>query len=588
MKTGRNDPCPCGSGRKYKKCCGVSARSYATQHPQQPDLKAIFDTAWLHFQNGQFQQAAALYQRILALQPRNVNALHMLGGIATKTGRLPLARQLLEQAIAINPGRADIHNNLGYVLTDLRKPEEAEITLTRAINLKPDYSEAYLNRACVYKILGRIGESIADSETSIRLNPDSLLAYTNLLYVMNCSDSFTAQDIFEKHVSFGRLCQSRFNAEISHASNTVYTHKRLRIGYISPDFRTHSVAYFIEPVLKQHNKEKFEVYGYHNSHINDQTTLRIRGYCDHWRTTATLDDSQLVNLIRNDEIDILVDLAGHTSNSRLVALIHKPAPVLMTWLGYPNTTGLDAIDYHITDEVADPSGLTDRWYTEEQLRLPDCFLCYRPGDSCPDIINPPSNKSGYVTFGSFNNLGKFSVSALSAWAAILHAVPHSKLLLKNAGLTSEQRCASLLDHFHELGIEPDRIALRGNDPTREEHLERYGEIDIALDTFPYNGTTTTCESLWMGVPVVTYAGESHRDRVGASLLHALGLDELVGTDTREYINIATTLARNTSALADYRMTLRNIFRNSPLMDAQRFTKNLEHLYSCTALRGGVS
>lgn len=579
MKLGRNDPCPCGSGKKTKKCCGLPKRSTVSQISEQTTINSMFAEAWTHFQAGRLFQAGSLYKRILDLQPNNVDALALLSGIASKQGDLTTARELLERAIKIQPKRADLYSNLGYILTGERKAEEALTALTNAIKLKPDFSDAYLNRACVYKILGKIEASLADSNKCVKFDPNNIVAQTNQLYVLNCSDKVSAEAIFKHHLSFGKRYQANLDINNSLSKKDEYNHARLRIGYISPDFRTHSVAYFIEPVLRCHDNQKFEIYGYYDNNITDKTTVRLSNLCEHWTVISMLNDRQLVERIRADEIDILIDLAGYTSNSRVLAFAYKPAPVQITWIGYPNTTGLEAIDFRITDAVADPPGLTEHLYIEELLRLPDCFLCYQPPDPCPEIARPPYHKNGYITFGSFNNLGKVTDAVLSTWSRILQAVPDSRILLKNSGLSSSMRKAELLQQFAELEIKPERIELYGNDPSRYDHLNRYGDIDIALDTFPYNGTTTTCEALWMGVPVITFTGDSHRDRVGASLLHAIGSGELVARNREEYVYKAIQLANNTTAIDNFRTCLRDDIKISPLMNAEKFTKDLENLYT---------
>jgi len=578
MKAGRNDPCPCGSGKKHKKCC-LGKNSQVNQTQPSPDIKDMLRKAWARYRAGHLQEAAVLYQAILDVRPKTFEAIHILSEIASTLGQFKAAEELLRRAIKLQPKRADLHNNLGYKLQQQNRPEEAVIELTKSIRLDPKLIHPYVNRSNVYIALGRVDDSIADSRKALELDPEDTSALRNLLFASNYSNKLTPKEIFNEHVAFGR----RY-AEIARLNTTVTPPSpelgdKIRIGYLSPDFREHSVAFFLEPVLKNHDKEKFTVFGYSNNRFPDETTRRLRSLCDVWRETASLSDSQLAEMIRDDNINILIDLAGYTGSSRVLVMVHKPAPVQITWLGYPNTTGLEAVDYRITDAIADPPELTDHLYTEKQLRLPGSFICYQAPKKYPEVANPPCQVNGWVTFGSFNNLGKISDALLSSWSHILKAVPNAKLLLKNPGLSSQQSCATIMAKFDSLGIDSERILLRGNDLHRYEHLSRYGEIDIALDTFPYNGTTTTCEALWMGVPVVTFAGDSHRARVGASILHNINKPELVGKNSDDYIRIAAELASNPQRIANYRLSLREEFARSVLMDARRFMKNLEECLS---------
>ena len=360
-------------------------------------------------------------------------------------------------------------------------------------------------------------------------------------------------------------------------SNLHDPNKRLRIGYLSSDFRAHSIAFFIEPLLIAHNRTNVEITCYANIGNPDPMTHRLRENADRWRNVWSLDDNELAGLIRNDGIDILVDLAGHTANNRLRVFATKPAPVQVTWLGYPNTTGLHEMDYRLTDEWADPTGTSDRLHTEKLIRLPHGFLCYYSLGDCP-VSESPFATNGYITFGCFNSSAKINSRILDTWCNLLTDVPNSRLLLKSKQLDSKYWQKSFFEAFKCRGIHSDRIEYRGHTSTLNEHLSTYSHVDIALDTYPYNGTTTSCEALWMGVPVVALAGDRHASRVSLSLLHQIGMDELIASTPDNYWQLAASLARDTDRLAKYRSTLRIRMSESPLTDAEGFARDIETAY----------
>ncbi|MCP4628069.1 MAG: glycosyltransferase, partial [bacterium] len=308
-------------------------------------------------------------------------------------------------------------------------------------------------------------------------------------------------------------------------ANSTSKHKRLRIGYVSPDFCWHSVAYFIEPVIAAHNRNACEIYCYSAVKRPDDVTVRIKGAADVWRDIYEISNERVAEMVRADRIDILVDLTGHTAGNCLKVFARKPAPVQVTWIGYPNTTGLSSVDYRITDNYADPGDDDEQLYTEKLVRMPQTFLCYRPYDRFPDVGPLPSVHAGFVTFGSFNNLSKINMEVVALWAGILQKVSGSQLLLKSSQLEDRETKARFEQYFADYGITHDRLLFVGQDQDWVNHLDLYNRVDIALDPFPYNGTTTTCEALWMGVPVVALKGDRHSGRVGVSLLSNIGLEE---------------------------------------------------------------
>jgi predicted O-linked N-acetylglucosamine transferase (SPINDLY family) len=352
----------------------------------------------------------------------------------------------------------------------------------------------------------------------------------------------------------------------------------LRVGYVSPDLKQHAVGFFLEPILEHHDRNQFHIYCYSGVVTPDRVTQRMQAFGHTWRSIVGVRDEQVAEMIRADGIDILVDLSGHTSGTRLLIFARKPAPVQVAFLGYLNTTGMPTVDYRVTDAWADPPGMTDPFYSERIVRLPRCGWAFHPFEEAPDVADAPAAKNGYITFGSFNKLSKLSPPLIATWAELMKQVPTSRLLLKWSSLAD----ASTRQRFHSLfaahGISSDRIELAGATASMSDHLASYGRIDLALDTFPYNGATTTCDALWMGVPVVTLAGDTHAGRIGVSLLTAIGLPELIAPSPDQYVQIATDLANDPTRLSHLRQTMRPRVINSPLQDPLTLTRALEAAY----------
>ena len=389
---------------------------------------------------------------------------------------------------------------------------------------------------------------------------------------------YEAQTIFFEHLKFANQFEGPLLPGITPHRNEKTPGRRLRIGYVSPDFRRHSVAYFIEPVIAFHNREDFEIFCYSLAPVEDEVTDRIRGYANHWTSIVGMSDAMAAESIREDGIDILVDLSGHTSNNRILLFARKPSPVQVSWIGYPATTGLSTMDYKIVDGYTDPPGLTDPYYTEHLIRLPESFLCYLPDKESPEVKALPALKSGHITFGSFNNFTKETPEVLALWSEMLKRIPHSRLILKAKSFTDGGSRDYVMGIFAGHGIDPERIELLAYALSFPGHLGLYNRIDIALDPFPYNGTTTTCEALWMGVPVITLAGNTHASRVGMSLLSNIGLPEFVAKTSEEYLAITVNLADDLNRLRSLRESLRERMNKSALTDSKKFIAGIEALY----------
>jgi predicted O-linked N-acetylglucosamine transferase (SPINDLY family) len=530
------------------------------------------------YDKGQLDEAIAAYRQAITHKPDFPDAHSNLGATLGIRGRLDEAIVAFRRALALQPDYPAAHNNLGTALGVKGQLEEAIAAFRQAIALQPAYPEAHNNLGNALKDKGQLDEAIAAYRQAIHFRPGYSDAHSNLVLTMHYPPGLKASVIAEEHRRWNQLHAEPLRPFIQPHTNDRTSNRRLRIGYLSPDFRCHSVAYFLEGLLEHHDPAQVEVFCYAELANPDAVTARIQQLTQHWRKTIGLADAELADLIRKDGIDILVDLTGHTANNRLPVFAHKPAPVQVTWLGYPNTTGLDSIDYRLTDALADPPGRGEEFYTEQLVRLPRSGWCYRPFGQSPPVGAPPVHDTGHITFGCFNAIPKINEALLELWAKILHAVPGSRLLLKNKALgehSVRQRISAMLEGA---GIDPARVELVGGIPDIAGHLASYGRVDIALDTFPYHGTTTTCEALWMGVPVVTLAGQTHVSRVGVSLLSNLGLAELITASPEEYVNLAAELAKDLPRLAHLRSTLRERMEQSPLMDAPGFARDIEAAY----------
>lgn len=519
------------------------------------------------------QEAERSFHDAVRFEPDNAEAHNNRGNVLSELGLLEKAERSLRHAIRIRPEYAEAHGNLGIVLRGLRRLAEAERCVRRAIALKPDYAEAHNDLGVILFGLGQVPEAERSYREALALDPALAVAQGNLAYLLNCVAGRSPAEIHAAHRDFAqRFCPP---ADARPHRNARDPERRLRVGYVSADLRQHSVAYFIEPVLASHDHEKFEIFCYSNSAHADTVTERLESLADHWREVFFLDDEALAKRVREDGIDILVDLSGFSAGNRLTAFARKPAPVQATWLGYLNTTGLDAMDYRITDRQACPEGQLDACHSERLVRLPDSQWCFQPAAESPEVAPPPSLKTGQVTFAVFSNPAKIGADVIEIWSRLLARVAGSKLLVIANGLASVPE--DFVTRFVHHGIAKERLRVLGSRPFRE-YLALHGQADVMLDTFPFTGGTTTCHALWMGVPVVSLVGATATSRGGASLLHAVGLGELVAQTPDQYLEIASGLAGDPARLAALRAGLRERMRASALMDAQRFTRELESAY----------
>ncbi|MEE8427876.1 MAG: tetratricopeptide repeat protein [Gammaproteobacteria bacterium] len=589
----------------------------------QPTLK---EEAVALFNAEQFDAAKQILARLAAQNQADTDVWIYLIKTHSQLGEFGEMERCCRQVLGLMPNLLDAHYLLGAALVSLRRSEEAIISLRRALQLKPDYTPALFQFARAQQQLGRFGEAItyyklalqqypefADAHEAIgtlcaaqgnlteaaehfraalRVSPNYHKAHSDLVLLYNYSSEHDADTIFSEHVRWGQnhaltpLVPARTPAGED-------PDRRLRIGYVSPDFYRHSVSFFIEPLLANYDAAQFEIFCYASVLRPDSTTERLRGLSQHWLAVQNLNNDRLAEAIYEDRIDILVDLSGHTGDSRLVAFTRRPAPIQISYLGYPNTTGSPAIDYRLTDAWADPPGMTERYHTEKLLRIPNGFLCYRPPADAPPVVPSPAAAQGFVTFGSFNNLTKVTPEVVALWAAVLKSVPDSRLVFKNRSFQDGLARKRYLEQFKQHGIMDYRLELLPPELKMLNHLHLYGRIDISLDTFPYNGTTTTVESLLMGVPVVTLAGRMHAGRVGASILSQVRMEHLIAQSKEEYIRIAVGLAEDVEELSRLRSNLRQRVTESHLCDERSFAAEIEQIYRriwvqwCTGVSGSA-
>jgi protein O-GlcNAc transferase len=644
MKVERNDPCPCGSGKKYKHCCLRKQTAPVRRlSPEEAFIPMRLQMATDHFANGRLSQAVSAFQQILLIKPNHAEALHRMGLIAYQQGDSAKAVALLGQAIeakpsepsyyvnlgnillaqgrfaeaveryqqvlairpahakahanlgvvlrslgqldeavtsyrkalAIEPGNAETHSNMANTLRDLGRLSEAISSYQDALTINPNFADAHNNLGNSLQIVGRQEEAIASYRRALAVNPGYFDAHSNLLMAMQFSFAYSPAEAYQEHMHYAQCVQATLlEVPIAQHKNSPDSGRRLKVGYVSGDFRRHAVAFFIEPILANHDKSMVEAYCYYNHSQHDSHTDKFIALADHWLPCKGMGDEQLANRIRADGIDILVDLSGHSAHNRLPMFARKPAPVQVTWIGYAGTTGLTAMDYRITDVYMDPPGMTERFHSETLIRLPGSNITYRPEPGCPDVNELPALTSGKLVFASLNNLTKVNQSVVNLWSRILTALPQSTLMLGN--VTEDAIAQRLIAMFASAGIGPERLQLQPR-MTMLDYLKLHHQIDIALDPFPYNGGTTSMHSLWMGVPIITMAGEHAVSRVGVAVLSRVELTEFITNSEEQYFQCALAFAQNLPGLSQTRQSLRERM-SGKVCSPSDTTRSLEAAY----------
>jgi predicted O-linked N-acetylglucosamine transferase (SPINDLY family) len=551
-----------------------------------------------------FREAIAEYRRALAINANYVEALSNLGGALANIERTDEAIEVCRRVLRIRPNHALAHSNLGVVLAKKLRMEEAIASYRRALQLQPASAETHCNLAGALIVKGLIDESAIESRRAIalksdlapaynnlgdaqkafghleeaaesyrraiELKPDYSEAHANLVLLYNYLPGYEVNEVLAESRKWAERFEKPLAGEIKRHDNDRSPQRRLRIGYLSADFRWHPVGRFVAPLIAHHDPAQVEIYCYSDARAEDEQTAKIRQYAHAWRDSLQWSDVELAQEIRNDKIDLVVELALRTGGNRLPALARKPAPVQVTWLGYPGTTGMTTIDYRLTDPHLDPPVQGDENYSERSLRLPATYWCYEaPSDLATSPL--PAESLGFITFGCLNNFCKITAGTIQTWCRLLNQLPTSRLVLHAplGNCREEMRGAVAAN-----GVDPQRLEFVDRLPIRQ-YLEQYHRIDIALDPFPFGGGTTSCDALWMGVPLVTLAGRTAVGRAGVSILMNLQLPELIARSQEEYITIAVRLATDVRLLSKLRSSLRQRMQCSPLMDAPRFARDFE-------------
>jgi predicted O-linked N-acetylglucosamine transferase (SPINDLY family) len=519
-------------------------------------------------------EAIASFHQAIKCKPGYAEALSNLGNMFRIQGKLEEAVMSYRQALESVPDFASALVNLGAALQAQDKMTEAISSFRQAIAVQPDLAPAYINMGTAFFSQGQLDEAVSSYRKALVLQPDHDAVYSNLLMVMLYMSNYSPADIFAEYQRFAERFETPLKAQWLAHENKRDVNKRLKIGYVSADFRTHAVAFFIEPILAHHTKTQVEVFAYHSNSMHDQMSDRLQALVDHWVPCIGLSEEQLAERIRADGIDILVDLSGHTGGNRLLAFARKPAPVQVTWIGFLSTTGLSAMDYRLTDDALDPVGMTEAFHSEVLVRLPSSAT-FTPSPDSPPVNNLPALSGAPFTFACLNNLAKINQPVIRLWSRILSALPDAKLMLGNAAEHETQQ--HLIRMFMQEGIAVERLILQPKMPLKD-FLILHQQIDLALDPFPYGGGTTSNHSLWMGVPVITLAGRNAVARHGVAILKSAGLSEFITHSEEEYVELALKLANDLPRLNQIRQTLRERILAQPERDPEQLTQSLEAAY----------
>ncbi|HWE04002.1 MAG TPA: tetratricopeptide repeat protein, partial [Tepidisphaeraceae bacterium] len=599
------------SGKNQAASAIVLYRRAVALRPDYADVH--YNLAIAHHSRGEVDEAIAACRQAVLLRPHWPQALNNLGNWLSETGRPDDAIVAFDQGLNADPDYPEAHSNRANVLRRLGRLDEAAASYRRAIDLRHDYAEAHNNLGDLLRQTGRLSEAAVCFRSASEFQPALAAPYGNLgnvlkeqgdldgaiacysraadldsqdapadsnrIYTLYFHPRYDPPTILREHRLWNDRHARRFQSEIPRHDNAPFPRRRLKIGYVSPDFRDHCQAMFTLPLFSNHDRDRFEIHCYSDVAAPDAVTERLQSHVDAWRNIAGAPDAKVAQLIGADKIDILVDLTVHMANHRLLVFARKPAPVQISWLGYPGTTGLETMDYRLSDPFLDPPA-NDSFYAERTLRLADTFWCYDPMISGLEPNDLPAVKNGFVTFGCLNNFCKVNDGVLRLWARVMRSTPGSRLLLLAPRGDARRRVTATLQ---DESVDASRIVFVDRQP-RRRYLQTYHCIDIGLDTFPYNGHTTSLDSFWMGVPVVTRSGITAVSRGGLSQLSNLKLAELACADEDSFVRVAAGLATSMDRLRTLRSTLRGRLIESPLMDGPRFARSVESAYRTTWAR----
>jgi predicted O-linked N-acetylglucosamine transferase (SPINDLY family) len=561
-----------------------------------------------HHQAGRLASADAIYQQVLVDHPAHANALYLSGLIAGQLGQLnratdllrravdaaptrpefwlqygialrssrniPLAIASFERAVALKPGDPQLHYILANALQSVGQFERSIVSYQRALEIKPDYADAVGNLGSAYKETGQLDRAIDCYRRAVELKPDAIITRDNLLLALLYHPATTPETLFIEGEKWSDQHEKPLAHFIKPPTNNRDPDRPLRIGYVSPDFANHPIGRFMLPLLMNQDRDQFQTYCYSQIQHPDDMTTRLQKHADVWRTIFPLTDDQVAESIRQDQIDILVNLAMHTAKNRLLVFARKPAPIQVVYLGYAGGCAVKSIDYRLTDQHMDPDEAEDHCYQQKAVRLSGSYWCYQQTIADVPVSASPASSNHYMTFGCLNNFSKITDATLELWVKVLIRLPISKLLMHAPAGGHRDR---LLQFFQSRGINADRLEFIDR-VAPDTYLQTYHRIDIALDPTPYAGGTTTCDALWMGVPVITLAGRLPIARAGVSILSSAGLTEWIARTSEEYVELAVSLAADLPELAVIRSTLRQKLQHSNLMDVVGYARSIETAY----------
>jgi protein O-GlcNAc transferase len=526
-----------------------------------PENGAIWDNLGVaYFRAGECAAAEACFRRSLTLSPKRLETWVNASANALLAGKPDAAEHYARQAQQLAPGCAEAYLNLGNALARLGQGAKAIENYRYALDLKPGLVDAYLSLGIALEQMGQVDQAMASYRKAVELNPNLTQAHSNLLFMRTHDEHADPKVVFAEHRAFGERLEASLRDAWRPHTNVPDPERRLKVGFVSGDYRKHAAASFIEPLWKHLDKGEIELFAYSNYPREDKVTARLKTYADRWSKVLGLSDDALAEHIRADGIDILVDLSGHTAYNRLAVFARKPAPLQISWLGYPGTSGLSAIDYRPMSRFAAPQGKLDALFTEKLLYLPSAAAPFQPDASAPEVNELPALERGYLTFGSFNRPSKLGDRVVTLWSRVLSALPNSRMLI--GSVDEAELRASLIERFSRHGISPDRLDFHPRRPMAE-YLALHHEVDVILDTFPYSGGTTSNHAVWMGVPILTLAGDRLSQRQGANLMARLGLHDWVVENEDDYVQRAVRAARELASLADLRAGLRTIRLENP-------------------------
>jgi len=547
----------------YRKALEIDPNNARTQ----------YNLASVLLEQGDLLGAIETFQTVVTIEPNYIEAHNNLGNAYLEQGKLDEAVDSYHKALAIKPDYAEAHSNLGNAYLEQGKLDKAVDSYHKALAIKPDYAEAHNNLGNAYKEQAKLDEALTNYHKALAIKPDYAEAHSNLIFCMANSPDYGPEEILKEARLWNKTHAQPLAPETVRYANIPDPERRLKIGYFSADLRSHPVGFFMESVFQHHDKNGFVIHVYSTTRKADDVTDRIRKNVDVWHDATALIPKALAEAIKEESIDILIELSGHAAGNRLLTLARRPAPVQILGVGHFCTSGLDCVDGLLSDRFETPEG-TDKYFSEPLIRLPDGNICYRPPDYATDVGPSPCLKNGYITFGCFNNLSKISEPTIALWAKILKQVPESRLLMKAIALTSERARTRLISLFTDHGVAEDRLLLEPGLP-HPAFMAEYGRVDIGLDPFPYSGGLTTIEALWMGVPVITLSGKTFAARHSTSHLNNSGLEELICETPGAYVNKVMEISADYEALNALRLSIRPKIAASPILDGARYTRNLE-------------